>query len=101
MINGIRPVLDNIVAPASSTPAAAAAEKAKSPFADAFHDAVARVNAFQERSDTSVNRFLSGENEEVHQVALDAQRAELAFDLFMQTRNKVVQAYQEIMRMQL
>jgi flagellar hook-basal body complex protein FliE len=32
---------------------------------------------------------------------LATQRAELAFDLFLEMRNKVVQAYQEIMRMQM
>ena len=49
----------------------------------------------------SVERFLSGEGEELHTTALGAQRAELAFEMFLQTRNKVVQAYQEIMRMQM
>jgi len=49
----------------------------------------------------SAKRFLSGEGEEIHQVAMAAQKAELSFDLFMQVRNKVVSAYQEVMRMQL
>ena len=40
------------------------------------------------------------QSEELHATALAVQRAELAFDLFLQARNKVVQAYQEIMRMQ-
>jgi flagellar hook-basal body complex protein FliE len=34
-------------------------------------------------------------------VALATQQAELAFDLFLQVRNKVVSAYQEVMRMQM
>ena len=41
----------------------------------------------------------SGETEELHQVILAGQRAEIAFETFLQVRNKVVQAYQEIMRM--
>jgi flagellar hook-basal body complex protein FliE len=49
----------------------------------------------------SAERFLSGEGEELHQVALAMQKAELAFDLFLEVRNKVVSAYQEVMRMQL
>ncbi len=48
-----------------------------------------------------MNAFLRGESEEVHKVALDAQRAELSLEMFLQMRNKVVQAYQEIMRTQL
>ena len=47
----------------------------------------------------AVNGFLSGESEELHTAALATQRAELAFELGLQVRNKVVQAYQEIMRM--
>ncbi len=48
----------------------------------------------------SVERFLGGEGE-LHTAVLSAQRAELTFDLFLQARNKVVNAYQEIMRMQM
>jgi flagellar hook-basal body complex protein FliE len=49
----------------------------------------------------SVQRFLSGENEELHTTILETQKAELAFELGLQVRNKVVDAYQEIMRMQM
>ena len=59
------------------------------------------TNSAQATADKSVEQFLSGESEELHSTALAIQRAELEFDLFMQVRNKVVQAYQEIMRMQM
>ena len=49
----------------------------------------------------SVQKFLSGENEELHTTILATQKAELAFQLGLQVRNKVVDAYQEIMKMQL
>jgi len=49
----------------------------------------------------SVENFLSGEGEELHTTVLATQRAELSFELGLQVRNKIVQAYQEIMRMQL
>jgi flagellar hook-basal body complex protein FliE len=94
----ISPVRDTIELAA---PGAAPAQPDGDPFGAVFLDAVGRVQAFQERAAASAGRFLDGESEEVHQVALEAQRAALAFDLFLQTRNKAVQAYQEIMRMQL
>lgn len=55
------------------------------------------------RSDAadSVQKFLTGENEELHTTILATERAEVAFQLGLQVRNKVVSAYQEIMRMQL
>ena len=49
----------------------------------------------------SVQKFLTGENEELHSAILAVQQASIAFDLGLQVRNKVVDAYQEIMRMQM
>ena len=70
-------------------------------FQDVFSSAIRTVESFGQDASASVERFLSGTGEEVHTTALAAERAELAFDLFLQTRNKVVSAYQEIMRMQM
>ena len=50
---------------------------------------------------TPVQKFLTGENEELHTTILATQKAELAFELGLQVRNKVVDAYQEIMKMQM
>ncbi len=49
----------------------------------------------------AVQQFLNGENEELHSTVLAVQKAALTFDLGLQIRNKVVAAYQEIMRMQM
>ena len=70
-------------------------------FGAMFHDAVSRVQAYQAGAGEGVQRFLSGEDEELHKVAIAAQKADLAFDLVLQVKNKVVQAYQEVMRMQM
>ena len=80
-------------AAASSTPAGAA-------FGSVFNDAIAKVQSFGQNAQASINNFLSGEGEELHQVAIKTQEAELSFDLFLQMRNKVVSAYQEVMKMQ-
>ncbi len=64
-------------------------------------DAIGRVDQFQQSAQSSVAKFLSGEDEEVHKVALATQQAAMSFDLFLQVRNKVVSAYQEVMRMQM
>jgi flagellar hook-basal body complex protein FliE len=70
-------------------------------FQSVLSDAIGRVEQFQQNAQTSIDRLLSGENEEVHKVALATEQAELAFNLFLQVRNKVVSAYQEVMRMQM
>ncbi len=91
-----------ITAPAVATVAAPA--KASSPagdFASLLSNAVGRMDGSTKSAQGSVDRFLSGENEEVHNMVLETQRNELQFELFLQVRNKVVQAYQEVMRMQM
>lgn len=61
---------------------------------------IGHVERSQAQAQQSVENFVTGGSEELHSVALATQRAELEFDMFLQVRNKVVQAYQEIMRMQ-
>src|SRR5258707_13899062 len=70
-------------------------------FSKVFEQAVDRVEQFQNNAEQKVDSLLRGEDQELHDVVLAGQRAELAFDYFMQVRNKVVSAYQEIMRMQM
>jgi flagellar hook-basal body complex protein FliE len=70
-------------------------------FQDALSSAIQSVEASSQEATTSVQKFLSGEGEELHTTIMATQRAELNFDMFLQVRNKVVSAYQEVMRMQM
>jgi flagellar hook-basal body complex protein FliE len=70
-------------------------------FQDVLSSAIQNVESIGQNASSSVERFLSGEGEELHTTILATQQAELSFDLFLQARNKVVSAYQEIMRMQM
>jgi flagellar hook-basal body complex protein FliE len=70
-------------------------------FQSVLTDAIQRVEQFNLQSDQATSRFLRGEDEELHSVVLAGQRADVAFEMFLGVRNKVVSAYQEIMRMQL
>lgn len=62
---------------------------------------IGSVQTSQNQATQTVENFLAGGTEELHSVALTAQRASLEFEMFMQVRNKVVSAYQEVMKMQL
>lgn len=70
-------------------------------FQEAFSSALKAVEGAGQQASASIESFLSGEGEDLHSTILATQRAELTFDLFLQARNKVVSAYQEIMRMQI
>ncbi|HTW64581.1 MAG TPA: flagellar hook-basal body complex protein FliE [Bryobacteraceae bacterium] len=78
-----------------------AAAGATANFGSLLANAIGGVNQIQQNAQSSIDKFLSGEDEEVHKVALATQEAALSFDLFLQVRNKVVSAYQEVMRMQM
>ena len=71
-----------------------------SAFQSVLNEAVQQVQQFQSDASVSIGRFVSGEGEDLHRVALATQQADLAFNLFMQVRNKVISAYQEVMRLQ-
>jgi flagellar hook-basal body complex protein FliE len=63
-------------------------------------DAIARVEGYRIHSEKTIQSFLAGEEQDLHRVAMAAQQSELSLEMFLQVKNKVVQAYQEIMRMQ-
>jgi flagellar hook-basal body complex protein FliE len=90
-IRGVAP----IIPPA---PVGEAEKSTGEAFQSDFTDAISRV---EHGAQQSTNRFLRGEEEELHQVVLAGERADVAFEMFLGVRNKVVSAYQEIMRMQL
>ena len=70
-------------------------------FEQVLQNAIQNVEQFQREANQTVGKFLSGETEELHTAALATQKAELAFDLGLQVRNKVIDAYQEVMKMQM
>ena len=95
------------ISPISSVPAAVPdlassgrTAPSRSEFGTLLENAISGVESIRRQSTATVERFLSGEGEDLHTTVLATQRAELSFQLFLQVRNKVVEAYQEIMRMQ-
>lgn len=97
-IAGISPASIRTIEPASVVGGAQGGDG--SSFSALFEQAVSRVEQYHKTADTAVERFLAGEDEDLHRVAMVTQQAEVSFELFLQVKNKVVQAYQEMMRLQ-
>ena len=95
------PSLDSIEMAAPVSPAATASSIANHAFQQLLGQAVSHVEGTRTEADVQINKLLTGQGGELHQVALATQRAEAALELFQEMRNKVVNAYQEVMRMQL
>ena len=69
-------------------------------FKDTLKDYLGEVNALQDRADVAVRDLAVGRSDNVHQVIVAISEADLSFRLMMQMRNKLVEAYREIMRLQ-
>ncbi len=78
-----------------------ASKRTSGGFGAVLEGAVEGVENARSVASSSVDKFLAGEGDDLHSTLLAVERAELATDLFIQVRNKVVQAYQEIMKMQM
>ncbi|QBG47378.1 flagellar hook-basal body complex protein FliE [Verrucomicrobia bacterium S94] len=69
-------------------------------FGDLLTDLVNKVDGMQKAADASVSDVVSGKVTDVHQVAVKVQEAGVAFDLMLGVRNRLMDAYQELMKMQ-
>ncbi|AZR73882.1 flagellar hook-basal body complex protein FliE [Anoxybacter fermentans] len=69
-------------------------------FADLLKKAINEVNQLQKRADLMAEKFAVGEIDNIHNVTIASEQAKLALELTLAVRNKVVEAYKEIMRMQ-
>ncbi|MCM3356936.1 MULTISPECIES: flagellar hook-basal body complex protein FliE [unclassified Psychrobacillus] len=74
--------------------------QAQENFGDFLQSAINSVNDTQKASDVATNKLISGGNIELHEVMIASQKASIALNATLEVRNKVVEAYQEIMRMQ-
>lgn len=89
------PVLPGAVAPESPTQAG------ELPFADLVSSLMQDTNDQQAAVGDSVRKLVTGESDSIHDVVLTASRADLAFRLVMEVRNRLISSYEEIMRMQI
>jgi len=85
--------------PEGADGAEGARENAKT-FSEILRNSVDQVNTMQQQADTAVKELVAGRNKNIHETMLLIERADTSLKLMMQVRNKVLDAYREIMRMQ-
>jgi flagellar hook-basal body complex protein FliE len=94
-ISSITPIsMPELLAPARSTDQSGEFQKI-------LTGSIDKLESLNNDASDAVQKFLTGENEELHTAVLATQKASLAFELGLQVRNKVVDAYQEVMKMQI
>jgi flagellar hook-basal body complex protein FliE len=70
-------------------------------FAEVLQGAVEAVNHMQQEADATARDFVVGEAQSLHETMIAVEKADISLRLLTQVRNKGVEAYQEIMRMQI
>lgn len=70
-------------------------------FGDILKEKLDNVNAKQLNAEDTTQKFISGEDTDIHKVMLDTEEAKMSLELAVQIRNKFVEAYQELSRTQL
>lgn len=85
--------------PASSA-LQAGGDAGRAAFRDVLLGSIQEVNSMQQQADSAVEALYTGQDVNPAEVLTAVQKADLAFRLLMQVRNKIVQAYDEVRGMQ-
>jgi len=99
--NMIFPGLPNFpTAPTSPTAPAGMDDNAGGGFGSVLHQAIDKVGELGNESDKQISELVQGNRQDIHNVMIAVEKADVAFQLMMQVRNKIVNAYQEVSKLQ-
>ena len=103
MVDGIDPGMISPIQPAgkSGKPEHAGKTIDGKSFQDIFKETINQVNELQLDANKGMRDWASGETENVAEVLNQVKKAEIAFDLLMQIRNRLIDAYEDINRMRI
>lgn len=99
-INSIRPNSIMNIAGQSQPVKRLTPAEAQNSFKVALSEALHKVNDAQHASTLATEKLARGENIDLHQVMITGQKASISLQATIEVRNKIVEAYQEVMRMQ-
>ncbi len=75
--------------------------KSNTNFAEILKASIEKVNELQLNAESAMEKLAKGEVKDIHEVLVAVEEANLAFMTMMQIRNKLIEAYQELMRLQM
>ena len=74
--------------------------KPQAAFGDMLKQAVTEINQLQNSADKAITGVQLGQSGSIHEAMIALEKADISFRAMMQVRNKILEAYQEVMRMQ-
>ena len=100
-INGLPPIpVTGVGETKITTPAKAPGATGEGKFANVLQDSISEVNKLQQKADQSITALATNGEASLHETMIAMEEASLSFKTMMQVRNKIVEAYQEVMRIQ-
>lgn len=78
--------------------ASAAKEEQKTDFGEMLNDKIMEVDSLQKTADAAVTDFATGKSKNLHEAVLAMEMADTSLRMAITVRNKVLEAYQEVMR---
>tara|TARA_B100000686_G_scaffold349174_1_gene441920 strand:+ start:700 stop:1008 length:309 start_codon:yes stop_codon:yes gene_type:complete len=69
-------------------------------FSETLEESLNQVNVLQNDADSAIEDLSTGKSHSIHETMISVNKADIAFRMTMQVRNKIVEAYQEVLRLQ-
>ena len=95
-----RKVLDEMAKQGIALPAPTASGATPEGFGSFLEKSISGVNQSQVEADHAIRELVAGRSKNLHETLLAVERADTSLKLMMQVRNKILDAYREIIRMQ-
>lgn len=83
------------------TPGVGGTQESGKTFGEFLQDSIGKVNSIQQEANVAMEKLASGESQNLHETLLAVEKADIAFRTMNQVRTKVLDAYREIMKMQI
>ena len=75
-------------------------DKSTTSFSEVLKDSINKVGELQKEASEQTEKLVKAEGHDIHNTMISVEKADMSFQLMMQIRNKIISAYEEIMRIQ-
>jgi len=90
----------SVLPPVPETPKTESPRAIRTPFGTVLKGMISDINSLQTEADQAIAKVQLGNTGSIHEAMIALEKADISFRAMMQVRNKILEAYQEIMRMQ-
>ncbi|HHL40576.1 MAG TPA: flagellar hook-basal body complex protein FliE [Deltaproteobacteria bacterium] len=98
MVDSIKGILSG--QQGAAAPRAADGGREAESFSKLLKESINKVNELQNEAGKAMEKLAKGEDQSIHATMIAAEKANVSFNMMVQVRNKILKAYEEIMRMQ-